>query len=101
MADCGVRLLFVVQSLAQLQGRYPSGWQTLIANTGAMTFWSNSDPVTLSFLSEKVGMTSLELHRLLERDTQHCLVLAAGRATVFLQRYNSAHDPTFAGRVDA
>ena len=56
MAGSGVRLWLVVQSLAQLQGRYPSGWQTLIANTGVMTFWANSDPTTLNFLSERVGM---------------------------------------------
>lgn len=90
MVGSGVRLWFVVQSLAQLRGRYPGGWQAFIANAGEMTFWSNCDPATLDFMSERVGMTGQALNRLLERRTQRCLILAAGQAPVILQRHHAA-----------
>ena len=70
VTECGVRLWFIVHCLDELKGRYPDGWQTLIANTGVMTVWRNFDQATLGFISERTGLTVLELERLLATDTQ-------------------------------
>jgi type IV secretion system protein VirD4 len=96
--NSGVRLWLLAQSLAQLQARYPSGWQTMVGNAGVMTFWSNSDPATLEFLTGRTGLSGLELQGLLQRDTRRCLVLAAGQAPVVLQRFKSAGDGPSAGQ---
>jgi type IV secretion system protein VirD4 len=101
MTECSVRLWFVLQSLDQLKSRYPHGWQTLVANTGVMTFWQNSDPGTLGFIAERTGMTVLELERLLASDTQSCMVLPSGQPPLMLQRHDSTKDAMFASRCDA
>jgi type IV secretion system protein VirD4 len=97
-ANSGVRLWLIAQSLAQLQARYPSGWQTMVGNAGVMTFCSNSDPATLDYMSERVGMGRPELQGLLARDASARLVLAAGQAPVVLQRLKSAGDGPSAGQ---
>jgi type IV secretion system protein VirD4 len=92
LSDAGVRVWMLMQSLEQVQARYPTAWQTLIAQAGVTTFWNCVDPMTLEFLATRTGLSREELASRLATDTQQCLVLASGHAPVILQRLGTGDD---------
>lgn len=55
IAGFGVKLMFVVQTLAQLRDLYKDNWETLLANAGAKLFFCNDDHFTREYVSKLVG----------------------------------------------
>lgn len=57
----GLHCSIVVQSIAQLQNRYPnSGWQEIIGNCDTKLFLGCNDIATAEFISELLGISTVE-----------------------------------------
>ncbi len=61
VAGFGVKLWIVLQDLTQIQRLYDKSWETFIGNAGVATFWANTDKTTLTYVSDKLGQTSVRL----------------------------------------
>ena len=55
LAGFGVKLVLVVQTLAQLKDVYGDNWETLVANAGARLFFCNDDQFTRDYASKLAG----------------------------------------------
>lgn len=55
IAGYGVKLTFVVQTLAQLKDIYKDNWETLLANCGVKAFFCNDDHFTRDYASKLIG----------------------------------------------
>jgi type IV secretory pathway TraG/TraD family ATPase VirD4 len=55
IAGFGVRMMFVVQTLAQLKDIYRDNWETLVANSGVKLFFGNDDHFTREYVSKLCG----------------------------------------------
>lgn len=55
IAGYGVKLIFVVQTLAQLKEIYKDNWETFISNAGVKLFFCNDDHFTRKYVSELIG----------------------------------------------
>jgi len=75
LAGSGVKLWVIVQNFGQLERHYKEGWETFIANAGAITAFANMDMKTLSYLRGKLGNVPM----LLARSSGGLLLRAAGR----------------------
>jgi type IV secretion system protein VirD4 len=63
LAGSGVKLWVIVQNLGQLERHYKAGWETFIANAGAITSFANMDMKTLGYISGKLGKVPMLLTR--------------------------------------
>lgn len=63
VAGFGMKLLIVLQDLTQLRRHYKEGWETFLGNAGLSVFFGNSDITTLKHVSERCGLTSLQVDR--------------------------------------
>ena len=54
-AGFGVKFLFVVQNLPQLDDIYEKGWETFLGNSGLKLFFQIDDDFTRSYLSRQLG----------------------------------------------
>ena len=54
-AGFGIKFMFVVQNLAQLDEVYDKGWQTFLGNSGLKLFFQIDDDFTRSYLSRQMG----------------------------------------------
>lgn len=59
MAGYGVKLLFVMQDLSQLQRLYEKSWETFLGNAGCLQFFGNTDVTTLSHIGQRLGQTKI------------------------------------------
>lgn len=57
MAGYGVKLLFVLQDLSQLQHLYEKTWETFLGNAGCLQFFGNTDVTTLDHIGKRLGQT--------------------------------------------
>lgn len=55
IAGQGVKLMMVVQTLAQLKEVYRDNWETMVANAGLKLFFGNDDQFTREYASKLVG----------------------------------------------
>lgn len=55
IAEAGVKMMFVVQSLAQLKDVYKDNWESFISNAGAKLFFGNDDHFTRDYVSKLIG----------------------------------------------
>jgi type IV secretion system protein VirD4 len=55
IAGFGVKLWFFLQDIGQIKSIYRDRWETFIGNSGALTFFANSDLSTLQYISDKLG----------------------------------------------
>jgi type IV secretory pathway TraG/TraD family ATPase VirD4 len=55
IAGFGVKMVFVVQTLAQMKDTYRDNWETLVANAGTRIFFCNDDQFTRDYASKLVG----------------------------------------------
>ncbi|MFZ5734735.1 MAG: type IV secretory system conjugative DNA transfer family protein [Pseudomonadota bacterium] len=55
IAGYGVKLVFIVQSLAQMKEEYKDNWETFIANSGVKVFACNDDHFTRDYVSKLIG----------------------------------------------
>lgn len=62
IAGFGVKLVFVVQTLAQLRETYRDNWETLLANAGLRMFFGNEDGFTREYVSKLVGECEVIRH---------------------------------------
>ncbi|MBY0382317.1 MAG: type IV secretory system conjugative DNA transfer family protein [Xanthobacteraceae bacterium] len=51
----GVKMMFVVQTLAQLKDTYKDNWETLVATCSTKLFFCNDDHFTRDYISKYVG----------------------------------------------
>jgi type IV secretion system protein VirD4 len=63
LAGSGVKLWVIVQNFGQLERYYEKGWETFIANAGAVTAFANMDMTTLDYLRKKLGNVPTVLSR--------------------------------------
>lgn len=54
-AGFGVKFLFVVQNLAQLEDLYQRSWETFLGNSGLKMFFQIDDDFTRSYVSRQLG----------------------------------------------
>ena len=54
-AGFGIKFMFVVQNLAQLQEIYEKSWETFFGNSGLKLFFQIDDDFTRSYLSRQLG----------------------------------------------
>lgn len=59
IAGFGVRMVLVVQTLAQLKDIYKDGWETLMASCGLKLFFGNDDHFTRDYVSKLIGETEV------------------------------------------
>lgn len=59
IAGFGVKLLFVLQSLEQLQAVYDKNWETFLSNAGVKVFFSVEDHFTREYVSKLAGETEI------------------------------------------
>ena len=59
IAGFGVKLFFIVQSLAQLKSVYGDGWEVFLANAGLKVFFSVEDGFTREYVSRFIGETEV------------------------------------------
>jgi type IV secretory pathway TraG/TraD family ATPase VirD4 len=55
IAGFGVKMIFAVQTLAQLKDIYRDNWETLLANCGVKSFFCNDDHFTRDYVSKLIG----------------------------------------------
>ncbi|MCR6734313.1 MAG: type IV secretory system conjugative DNA transfer family protein [Afipia sp.] len=55
IAGFGVKMMFVVQTLAQLKHTYKDNWETLLANCSTKLFFCNDDHFTRDYVSKLIG----------------------------------------------
>jgi type IV secretion system protein VirD4 len=58
---CGVKLWTVWQDLAQLRSLYGDGFESFISSCGVVQSFAPQDLVTADYLSQRTGLTALEL----------------------------------------
>ncbi len=93
VAGFGVKLWIVLQDLPQIQRLYDKSWETFIGNAGVATFFGNADKSTLTYLSDKLGQTSVRLVQKSELSPQQRLGGSTGRREeVRVQRLASADE---------
>lgn len=63
LAGSGVKLWVIVQNLGQLERHYKAGWETFIANAGAITAFFNMDMKTLGYVRDKLGTVPMMIRR--------------------------------------
>lgn len=77
-AGFGVKFLFVVQNLPQLEDIYEKGWETFLGNSGLKLFFQIDDDFTRSYLSRQLG----EVETVREtRSGSHSLSTSISRST--------------------
>lgn len=59
MAGYGVKLLFVLQDLTQIQRLYDKTWETFLGNAGCLQFFGNTDVTTLDHIARRLGQTKV------------------------------------------
>jgi type IV secretion system protein VirD4 len=59
IAGFGVRLWPILQDLSQLKSIYKEGWETFLGNAGLLQFFGNNDLTTLSYLSQRLGKSTI------------------------------------------
>jgi type IV secretory pathway TraG/TraD family ATPase VirD4 len=55
IAGFGVKLIFVVQTLAQLKDIYKDNWETFVGTCGVKLFFCNDDHFTREYVSKLIG----------------------------------------------
>jgi type IV secretion system protein VirD4 len=58
---CGVKLWTVWQDLAQLRSLYGDGFESFVSSCGVVQSFAPQDLVTAEYLSQRTGLTALEL----------------------------------------
>ena len=60
MRGYGLKLWPILQDLPQLQGMYHDGWQTFIANAGAVQVFGTNDRATAEYVSKMLGQETVD-----------------------------------------
>lgn len=63
IASFGVRLWVICQDWSQGKALYKDRWESFAANAGIMQFFGNVDLVTLKYITEKLGKTTVSVTR--------------------------------------
>ena len=61
LRSCGIKLWTVWQDLAQLRSLYGDGFESFISSCGVVQSFAPQDLVTAEYLSQRTGLTALEL----------------------------------------
>ena len=59
IAGLGVKLWPILQDLGQLKALYKDRWETFMGNAGVLQFFGNSDLETLTWISKRLGDTTV------------------------------------------
>jgi type IV secretion system protein VirD4 len=59
IAGLGVKLWPILQDLGQLKSLYKDRWETFMGNAGVLQFFGNSDLETLTWISKRLGNTTV------------------------------------------
>lgn len=63
IAGFGVKLLTVIQDVAQLKSIYKDRWETFMGNAGVLVFFGNNDVTTLEFIQKRLDKTTVTVSR--------------------------------------
>ncbi|MCA9303402.1 MAG: type IV secretory system conjugative DNA transfer family protein, partial [Phycisphaerales bacterium] len=62
IAGLGAKLYFCCQDLSQLKAINPNSYETFLANSGTLTFFSPQDTTTLEWIQRRLGDTTIVQH---------------------------------------
>jgi type IV secretion system protein VirD4 len=63
LATYGVRLLIVLQDLPQIKDLYEGRHESILGSAGCTICFGNNDPMTLEYISRRLGKTSVPVNR--------------------------------------
>lgn len=95
----GLRVMAVVQSLAQLQSLWGKDYQTVVDNCGLVASFGQTRPVMANPMADLLG--DLSAAAIMQMPADQLAIHRAGRGTVIARRLDYLHDACFAGRFDA
>ncbi len=93
----GMQLVTLWQDLAQMKGKYPLEWQTVLNNTAALLTFGHGHYAACKEYAEVVGVSPAELMQL---GGDHAMLSIRGEGTRRVRRLNYLRDQAFAGKAD-
>jgi type IV secretion system protein VirD4 len=95
----GLRVMAVVQSLAQLQSLWKKDYQTVIDNCGVIAAFGQSRPVMANPMADLLG--DLSAAAIMQMPPDQLAINRTGQGTVIARKLDYLRDAMFAGRFDA
>jgi type IV secretion system protein VirD4 len=95
----GLRVMAVLQSLAQLKSLWPADYQTILDNCGLVAAFGQNRPAMAEALADLFG--DLSASALLQMPADQLAINRAGQRTVVARKLDYLEDRCFAGRFDA
>lgn len=94
----GLRVMAIIQSLAQLRALWPNDYQTIVDNCGTVVGFGLSRAALATPLAELLGDVSADT--LMKLPAEHAIVSRIGHGSVIARRLDYLKDPLFAARFD-
>lgn len=95
----GLRVMAVVQSLAQLQSLWKKDYQTVIDNCGVIAAFGQSRPVMANPMADLLG--DLSAAGIMQMPPDQLAINRTGQGTLIARKLDYLTDEMFAGRFDA
>jgi type IV secretion system protein VirD4 len=94
----GLRVMAIVQSIAQLRTMWPTDHQTIIDNCGTIATFGQNRPYMAEPMAELLGDISADT--LLKLPPDQLVINRNGEGTVIARKLDYLKDPMFSGRFD-
>ena len=95
----GLRVMPIIQSLAQLRSMWPKDYQTVIDNCGVIAAFGQSRPVMANPMADLLG--DLSAAAIMQMPPDQLAINRTGHGTVIARKLDYLSDEMFAGRFDA
>ena len=95
----GLRVMAVVQSLAQLQSLWGKDYQTVVDNCGVIAAFGQSRPAMANPMADVLG--DIPVGTLLQMPEDQLAISRPGQPAVVARKLDYLHDDLFKGRFDA
>ena len=94
----GLRVMAIVQSLAQLRSMWPTDHQTIVDNCGTVVTFGQVRATMAAPMAELLGDIGTEA--LMRLPADHAIVNRTGRGSIEVRKLDYLADPMFEGRFD-
>jgi type IV secretion system protein VirD4 len=98
MRGFGLRVMPILQSLAQLRSLWPTDYQTILDNCGTIVAFNQSRPDMAEPMSKLFGDISADTLMRLPKD--HLVINRSGEGTIVARKLDYLTDAMFASRFD-
>jgi type IV secretion system protein VirD4 len=95
----GLRVMAVVQSLAQLQSLWGKDYQTVVDNCGVVAAFGQSRPAMANPMADVLG--DIPVSTILQMPEDQLAISRPGQPAVVARKLDYLHDDLFKGRFDA